>query len=78
MNQRYEVLIASVPDREEVVAEIFIDDVLWGELTDEGRPMNFEVYPHPSGEPWTVDVDDLLRAIQSAKDRLLAMGPKRS
>ena len=68
---KYEINIASVPDREQVVAEIWIGDVLFAELRREGTDVLVEMYPRPSGEPWVVESEWLSGIMLEAKSKLL-------
>ena len=65
------ISIASPPDRENVVAEIFFGHEQWAELNTEGNTVNLELYPQRSGEPWTFNYEEALAAIQEAHRRLM-------
>jgi hypothetical protein len=77
------VVIASVPDRERVVAEIWIGECqfaeleIWigecqfAELRSEGEELLVEVYPHPRLPSWELPYQDLMELLVGAKTRLL-------
>ena len=65
------ISIASPPDREDLVAEIFFGHDQWAEVSNEGGSLTLEIYPQRTGEPWAFSYDDALAAIQEARRRLL-------
>ncbi len=69
------IVVASLPDRENLVAEICYKGVQWveinQELTDE---MIIQFYPHPRQDYWEFSLDDALAALEHAKQRLLKLG----
>lgn len=65
------VTIASLPDREELVAEIMYGNVQWCELSQEKGRLMLEFYPHPAGQPWKFGFDDTINALQDAKRKLM-------
>lgn len=66
--------IASVPDRENLVAEIWFGDKQWGELSFEGGRLELEIFPPSTGRTWRVDPDGLREAIAEAKRQLIGAG----
>ena len=64
------VNIASPPDRENLVAEIWYGHAQFAELSAEAGILRFEVYPNPSGRAWQFGFDDMLIALEQAKTRL--------
>jgi hypothetical protein len=66
------VEIASVPDRDEVVAEIWHNNEMVAEVqrTTSGG-FRLEIYPTESGEPWSFDLEDWLSALSEAQRRLI-------
>ena len=67
------VEIASPPDRERIVAEIWLDDEMIAEVNAETEKLVVELYPRPDGTAWIVDFDDLERALGAARSRLAGM-----
>lgn len=65
------VELASVPDREELVAEIWDGSDMVAEIRRdrEGRGI-IEVYPRHDASTWTFDIDDLISALVKAKRRV--------
>ena len=65
------VNLASPPDREKIVAEVFCDDEQWAEVHQEKKDLTLEVYPRRDGKPWALSYDEALAALQLAKSRLI-------
>ncbi len=65
------ISIASPPDREYVVAEIFFGHEQWAEVNTEGDRVTLELYAKRTGGPWAFAYDEALEAIQEARRRLL-------
>jgi hypothetical protein len=59
----FRILIASPPDREELVAEIFFDDVRWAEVNQEHSSLEVEFYPRPDRKPWQMELQDALDSL---------------
>lgn len=71
MESRFRISIASPPDRDSLVAEVFFEAVQWAELREEWGKIVVEFYPRPDGEPWLVDFEVTIQALNEANDRLL-------
>lgn len=69
--KKYEIGISSPPDREKLVAEISFGNVQWAEINQERDALEVEFYPRPDGEPWRIDYQDTLKALDEAKRRLV-------
>jgi hypothetical protein len=70
MNAHYTITVASPPDRELVVAEIFFADIQWAEIHQELENLNVEFYPRPDGRPWSLSLDLVIAALGEARERL--------
>jgi hypothetical protein len=53
------------------VAEIFFGDAQWAEINQERDALEVEFYPRPDGEPWRVDFQTTLNALEDARRRLI-------
>lgn len=62
--------IASPPDREKLVAEIFLDREQLCELNTETGELVVELYPRRDGKPWVIPLHELTAALAEAKGRL--------
>lgn len=71
---KFEILTASLPDRKEVVVEIFYENILWVELNqeEEGK-FKVEFYNHPKNECWKFCYDEAIDILEKAKNRLASM-----
>jgi len=66
----FRIELASVPDREYLVAEISLSEELFAELRwDAGRVL-VQVFPRASGACWEVSLEELQRILALARDRL--------
>ncbi|KHD08714.1 hypothetical protein PN36_26530 [Candidatus Thiomargarita nelsonii] len=65
------VTIASVPDRDNLVAELWCENELWGELSQEQGELKLEIYPTANGQAWNLRYEEVIDVIQEAKDKLL-------
>lgn len=63
----FEVLIASVPDRENLVAEIWYNDLMIAEVNQESERVEIEFYMR---EQIAFDFDTLFEALKIAKEKL--------
>ena len=70
VRKKYEVLIASVPDREHVVAEIWCDECQLAEMRREGEEVFVELYPHPQLPAWDFNYQDLLHLLATGNQKL--------
>jgi hypothetical protein len=70
MTDNYQILIASPPDGEKVVAEVWCGEEMLAEVANEAGPLTIEIYPKPSGKPWLLDYEEVVKAIQMAKNKL--------
>lgn len=64
------ISISSHPDRNFLVAEIFIGSEQIAEINREGKKVEIEIYSRKSGEAWKIDYEDLIDALQEARQKL--------
>lgn len=63
--------IASTPDRDQLVAEIWWNDQMVAELRRGADCATYlDIYPAPSNKPWSFRLEDWLRIIEEATSRL--------
>ncbi len=70
-----EIAISSPPDRERLVAEIFIDHELIAEIKNESGEPDLELYPRRDGQPWRLNYLELRAALDKAAKRLADCSP---
>jgi hypothetical protein len=66
-----QVDIASPPDREKLVAEIFIGNEQWAEINQEKNELELEIYPRQDGRPWIIPFGLAMEALETGRRRLL-------
>lgn len=68
------ITIASVPDREEVVAELWCGHQQWGEISQETETLKLELYSkRKNNGVWEFDFEEALNLMNTAKRRLLGL-----
>ena len=72
MKVKHNISISSPPDREKLVAEIFLGDMQWAEINQERENLEVEFYPRTDGSPWRINYDDALKALEQAKQKLIS------
>ncbi|RLC19102.1 MAG: hypothetical protein DRI57_07645 [Deltaproteobacteria bacterium] len=74
MNNNFTVEIASVPDRENLVAEIWLGDIMVAELSDCNGKAMLEIYPNDKGSRWNVECEEFIGALLLAEKKLAGSG----
>ena len=69
--KQFIITLASLPDREHLVAEIVYDGVQWAEISQESDELIIQFYSHPKGEFWEFSCDEAIKILEKAKLRLL-------
>lgn len=77
MATSYRICLSSPPDREKLVAEIFVGDVQWAEINQEQETLQVEFYPRPDGQPWRINLVDVTTVLDQARQRLIGEESKR-
>lgn len=75
--EKFQVTICSPPDREGLVAEIYYKNCQWAEINQENGKLEVQFYPHSTNPYWEFDLEEALEMLAKAKQKLVAMGPKR-
>jgi hypothetical protein len=71
MFDSYRIVLTSPPDRESVVAEIWLGEEMWAEVANEKGPLTIEFFPRTNEGTWLLEYEDVMEAIQMAKDKLM-------
>lgn len=67
-----EVFIASPPDRDCLVVQLFVKDGgQWGEIIKNGDNVTLELYPEPSDGVWRLDMSEVLHVLTLGQKELL-------
>lgn len=69
--ERFRITVASLPDRERLVAEILYEGVQWAEISQEADDLLVQFYSHPRQEFWEFSLDEVLKILEQAKEKLL-------
>jgi hypothetical protein len=67
------IQIASVPDRENLVAELWYNDEQWGEVSRENGITKLEIYPRINKDNpniWSFDLSEVIAKLQEAQKNL--------
>ena len=74
MKDSYEIIIASVPDREKLVAEIWANNQMIAEISQEQEELEVEIYCNQRKQPVKLNYDAFLEILSEAKVKLLGQG----
>jgi hypothetical protein len=67
----FRIIIASLPDREKCVCEIYYNHVEWAEISQENEEIMIQFYSHPSQNYWEFPIDIALEILQKAKKKFV-------
>jgi len=70
MSTAWRITLASPPDRDKLVAEIFLGDQQWAEINQEKEVLEVEFYSRSDGEPWRIALPDAFAALREAEKLL--------
>ena len=62
--------IASPPDREKLVAELFYGLEQWAEIHQEYGHLTLQLFPKGDGQPWEFSFDEAVGMLQRGSRRL--------
>jgi hypothetical protein len=65
------IVIASFPNKEKVVAEIYDGENQWAELSQEHDSLILEIYPCEDTKAWTFQYQDVIDILKEAEHKLL-------
>jgi hypothetical protein len=70
--EKFDITIASLPDREHLVAEIFYEEAQWAEISEETEnDIIIQFYSPPSQEYWEFPLNDAIKIIEISKKELI-------
>jgi hypothetical protein len=69
--KKFEIIIASLPHRERLVAEIYYDNMNWVQISQEEGELVLHFYPHPLQKCWEFSYDKALEILEDAKKKLI-------
>lgn len=65
---KFKIEISSVPDRENLVAEVWYDEILVAEINQETKKLEIEFYLN---EKVTFELDEFLETLKIAKRKIM-------
>lgn len=69
--KKFSIRIASVSDREKLIAEIYYDNDQWAEISQEEEIPLVAFFSPSSGKYWEFPLEEALEALEQAKRKLL-------
>jgi hypothetical protein len=69
--EKFRITVASLPDREHLVAEILYEGVQWAEISQERGELVIQFYSNPRKKYWEFPMDEALKVLNQAKNKLL-------
>ena len=69
---KFEIVIASLPNKERLVAEIYYDNMYWVQISQEQEEMVIQFYPHPNEKYWEFPYEKALETLLEAKKMLIS------
>ncbi|MEI6241893.1 MAG: hypothetical protein WCP39_00620 [Chlamydiota bacterium] len=77
-SDKFSIKIASLPYRENLVAEIYYNHEQWVEISQETNDLLIVQFYSPlEGKYWEFDLEEALEVLQTAKKKLVALEVKR-
>lgn len=73
MTQKLRFTVGSTRERDDLVADLISDDVTWAQISEESGEFGIEVYCNPKGRVWSFKLDELMRLMSSARERLVQL-----
>jgi hypothetical protein len=71
---KFRITVASLPDRERLVAEILYAGVEWAEISQErDNGLIIQFYSHPSKKYWEFPFEEAVKILEQAKNKLLEL-----
>lgn len=71
MIESVRINVASLPDRDDLVGEIWFGDVEFAEVVIENRHLQIEIFPNPDGGNWNLSWKNLIDVVERAKIKLV-------
>ena len=71
--KKFEIVIASLPNRERVVAEIYYENKCWVEISQEKEEeLMIQFYSYPDQKYWEFTYNEAVKVLEEAKNKLLS------
>jgi len=71
LNKKIQISISSPPDREKLVADIFIGNRQFAEVNQDGEELKIEIYNNDGNEPWSINLLELMTSLKESRKKLM-------
>ena len=72
--KNFRITINSLPDRENLVAEIYYKHYQLAEISQESDELLIQIYSHKNEEYWEFSLEKFQKVVEEAKQKLIAVG----
>jgi len=72
--KKFEITIGSLPNKDNLVADIFYDRFQVAEITNENNEFLIQLFFYENKDCWTFLLEDFQKVIEDAKRRLIEVG----
>ncbi len=72
--KNFRITVNSLPDRENLVAEIYYKHYQFAEISRETGEITIQFYPHPQKKYWEFSLPEIQKIIEEAKTKLIEVG----
>ena len=70
----FRITIGSLPDRENLVADIFYKSIQVAEISQEKEELIIQLYCYKDKDHWEFSLEEFQKIVEKAKRRLLEIG----
>ena len=71
---KFRITVGSLPDRENLVADIFYETIELAEISNENNKMIIQIYCYDDKDCWEFSLEEFQKIVEEAKQRLIAIG----
>ena len=72
--KKFRIVVVGLPDRKNLVAEIFYKGEQWVEISHETGELIVQFYSPNNSDFWEFPLNEALEVLETAKKKLLAVG----
>ena len=72
--KNFRITINSLPDRENIVAEIYYRHYQVAEISQETNELLIQIYSYKDKDYWEFSLEEFQKVIEVAKQKLIAIG----
>ncbi len=71
---KFEITVGSLPDKNNLVADIFYENIQVAEISNENKELLIQIYCYKDKDYWEFSLDEFQKVVEKAKQRLIAIG----